>query len=611
MAATSRSTNLESEADSDREPCAPAAGDVASPYSLKAPSGVSSLNLPVEHLSLLDPPGSFKELSGDTKRDVGLSAIAEWFSHPASPPSETLRILSRLPQDSETIRYRQAIFQDLAANPNLRGAIESLIPKMQELTVFSRSSGESEAPFLAAVWRLGELDLYVEIVGELGTHLGVGDSASWQPASDGLRALAEEVARTMADPAFQELKETLPELRKGIKAKRSVTIGVNLDERLRPVEAALLSINDKPYEEGGLLSRFFDARSGKMRSAGRMHRTPTAVDIGLPLEQKVPLAPLFADIETLMRSIARPLLHGVKRYLSVQTGALKSLYPELAFYLGAHRAMEELSAAGYPVCIPKVAPETGSVFRAEGFYNLHLARSSTPKAVVRNPVALERPAGDEAQAGNRQSVENETAAAGQPQATDNGAQIFVLTGPNQGGKTTYVQGIGIAQLLFQAGLFVPAERATITPCDTLETHFPSAEKGALDTGRLDAELSRLSEMIRRVTSRSLVLLNETLSSTSPTEGAYLAGELLKGLLHRGARCVFATHLHEVAENVDRINSAVSAPGRIANLRAGVRVRKEGATRTFEIAPGPPPGISYAEDLARRHGLSFEDIRGGE
>ncbi len=90
--------------------------------------------------------------------------------------------------------------------------------------------------------------------------------------------------------------------------------------------------------------------------------------------------------------------------------------------------------------------------------------------------------------------------------------MWVLTGPNRGGKTTYTRAAGLAQVFFQAGLYVPAASARVSPVDAIHTHFPSREQA-----RLDAEAGRLAAIFRQATPRSLILLNEALSGTSAPE----------------------------------------------------------------------------------------------
>ena len=146
------------------------------------------------------------------------------------------------------------------------------------------------------------------------------------------------------------------------------------------------------------------------------------------------------------------------------------------------------------------------------------------------------------------------------------------------------------------------------------THFPVDEPGHAEGGRLAEEARRLSAIFAAASEHSLILMNESLASTSPSESLYLAQDVVRGLRLLGARAVFATHLHELGERVDAINREVEGASRLVSMVAGIESNGAGndgsgeVRRTYRIRPGPPVGLSYARDVARRYGISFEDIR---
>jgi DNA mismatch repair ATPase MutS len=181
--------------------------------------------------------------------------------------------------------------------------------------------------------------------------------------------------------------------------------------------------------------------------------------------------------------------------------------------------------------------------------------------------------------------------------------IYVLTGPNRGGKSVITCAVGLAQALLQLGLFIPADKATISPADAIFTHFPSGAEDTIDKGRLGEECARLGEIFDQVTAHSLVLLDESLSSTGSYEASYIAAEVLAGLSLVGCRCLFSTHLHELAAELDNITARTGgAP--IDTLVAGIE--GEGK-RSFKIIRAKPDGKSYARDIANRYGLTYENI----
>jgi DNA mismatch repair ATPase MutS len=192
-------------------------------------------------------------------------------------------------------------------------------------------------------------------------------------------------------------------------------------------------------------------------------------------------------------------------------------------------------------------------------------------------------------------------------ALEPGAGIFILTGPNRGGKTTFTQGIGLAQVLAQSGLCVPAAEAVVSPVDLVLTHFPREEHGEMETGRLGEEATRLASIFGAITRHSLVLLNESLSSTSPGESLYLAEDIIKAFRLVGCRAVFATHLHELAARAQLINEEIEGESLVLSVVAGSEPHNGEVKRTYRILPGPPVGRSFARDIADRHGISFEKL----
>ena len=163
---------------------------------------------------------------------------------------------------------------------------------------------------------------------------------------------------------------------------------------------------------------------------------------------------------------------------------------------------------------------------------------------------------------------------------DEKAAIYVLTGPNRGGKSVITCAMGLAVVMAQLGLLVPAESAVISPADAIFTHFPTGSEDTINKGRLGEECSRLSDIFDDVSEDSLILLDETLSSTGSFEAAYIASEVLQGFSMVKCRGIFATHLHDLAASVDTINAAALPKGgvKIDNLVAAI----DQGSRSFKI-----------------------------
>jgi DNA mismatch repair ATPase MutS len=193
-----------------------------------------------------------------------------------------------------------------------------------------------------------------------------------------------------------------------------------------------------------------------------------------------------------------------------------------------------------------------------------------------------------------------------------GGRILILTGPNHGGKTTFLQGVGLLHILAQAGCYVPGIQANVSPLDQLFTHFPVEEKPESDAGRFGEEAMRLGQIFEQVTRHSLVLLNESLSSTSFGESLYLAKDIVRILRRIGARALYSTHLHELADKVDELNESVPGDSTIISvvsspIETAGQANGNELNRSYKLEIRPPLGQSYAREIAARYGISYEQL----
>ena len=237
--------------------------------------------------------------------------------------------------------------------------------------------------------------------------------------------------------------------------------------------------------------------------------------------------------------------------------------------------MSRLREKGCDLCVPTIAPADDRAFSAIGLYNPAVALKIDDEIVTNDLIF------------------------------DDKATIYILSGPNRGGKSVITCALGMAQVMMQLGLFVPAKSVTISPVDAIYTHFPTGADDTIDKGRLGEECARLGEIFDSVTSHSLVLLDESLSSTGSYEASYIAAEILAGFSAVKCRTLFSTHLHELAAMLDEINEKCAAEGGapIDTLVAGIDEGK----RSFKIYRAKPDGKSYARDIANKYGLSRESI----
>lgn len=557
---------------------------------------MTSLPNPDFHLSLLWPDGARNagrdgpRLSANTQRDLNLTEIAEALAGSHCRAADIQGLLLALITDPDVIRYRQDILEDVLNAPELEVSIEAFLPQANALGRYVYFPSREQSPLHEVTWRIGQLELYVECVERL--HAITFD-VQGQLRSAGLRRLADEVAAVRAGSVYQNLVRELPDLAAQVRGVGSVTLGVNLDDHLRPVEATLLAVNRERFRgaASSLLGRLFGRAlpSDEWEGIARLHSAPRATGpLGsLGLDNPL-LTPLFRDLADVLKQATKPVAAALERYQQINVGFLSDLRIELAFYLGAARLVRHLQEAGLALCKPALAPTEDRVMAVDDAYNLYLALRLTP------------PGGEEARP---EVVTNDV-------RLDDEGRILILTGPNRGGKTTYTQAVGQIQVLAQAGLYVPGTRARISPVDGVHTHFPAEENPRAEAGRLGEEAQRLGAIFAEATRHSLILLNESLATTSPGESLYLAQDIVRALRLLGTRGIYATHLHELAAGIDALNASTPGDSVVASLVALVAdgAGSNGAIRqTYRIVPGPPLGKSYAREIAARYGISYEQL----
>ena len=533
----------------------------------------------LENFSLLYPDAQTQQehLGGVHVPDIDMYTLQELgmleiFNPKSRPLSEFFTT------DPAVIAYRNETFADMLANPTLTETLQRLVPVLQDITELRRlesdSGGEDTASYLSS---MTEIELYITCVDIL--HRGMSQVRD-NLRGTAFRRLCDCVTELAESDYYAELNKKLNELTQRVREIKSVTIGVNLDAQLRPAQAGVLSINAQPFKSGEVLEKIL--RLNFKDDAYTCIANLVPFGKKQSENQKTALALAFnAAINDVYRSSLRSWKKIVQSYVLENTDFLLGLMPEIEFIVKGTRLQETLKARGCPLCAPVLCPMEARIFRAEGLYNPAVAlKLPEGETIVPNSIAFD--------------------------STPENAMIYVLTGPNRGGKSVITCAIGLCQVMLQLGMYLPAASCEISPADGIYTHFPTGADDTIDKGRLGEECARLGEIFDAVTGDSLVLLDESLSSTGSYEASYIAAEVLAGLSQVGCRCLFSTHLHELAAEVDRINAQSAASGgvRIDTLVAGIE--GEGK-RSFIISRAKPDGRSYARDIAERYGLTYDKI----
>ena len=532
----------------------------------------------LENFSLLYPDGKTQNdhMAGINVPDIDMYTLQELgmleFFNPKSAPAA-----EHFTTDPAVITYRNQTFADLLNNPSLVDTLQKLVPVLQDITELRRlesDSGEDDiASYLSS---MTEIELYITCVDIL--YKGMSEVRS-NLRGIAFKRLCDCVLELAESDYYRELNQKLSELTRRVREIKSVTIGVNLDAQLRPAQAGVLSINAQPFKSGEVLDKilrlnFKDDEYTCIASLVPFGKKQTD-------NQKTALSLAFnSAIGEVYKSSLRSWRKIVQTYVLENTDFLLGLMPEIEFVVKGTQLQRRLLDKGCPLCAPTLLPMEDRVFRATHLFNPAVAlKLRDGEEVVPNDIHFDE--------------------------TPENAMIYVLTGPNRGGKSVITCAIGLCQAMLQLGMYLPAKVCEISPADGIFTHFPTGADDTIDKGRLGEECARLGEIFDAVTSRSLVLLDESLSSTGSYEASYIAAEVLAGLSKAGCRCLFSTHLHELASEIDRINTESAREGgaRIDTLVAGIEEGK----RSFRIIRAKPDGKSYARDIAERYGLTYQNI----
>ena len=560
--------------------------------------------------SLLYPRGKkyeFTKIEDDAFHDLGLDVITKEVSSEPREQSIISNILSPLSADPDVTNYRQDVFEDLKNLPDIRKKISELFEKIEfnkQYGVIKKSKDEVEGLWFL-MHRLNSYRDYITCVDALKECLG-----DERIKSQGLKDYRAFIDEVYADAHFNELKKDLEKLTQDTSEIQSVTIGMNLNSRLEAVSMGIVSVNNKPFKKSNIVSNFADGIGGdKIKDTsdwnGDMHyrvvekhgapgfagvmteaikaTNPLARSASGSTTASIPnsdgLANTPAQFDTVLNKMldvmAKNLRRTLDKYSEMALSEVADVIPEFVYYIRFIDYLTKIEAKGFKLTKPKAVPKSDVSMDARGFYNFKLAMNLlTPKDLVVNDLVF-----------------------------DDDHTIYILTGANRGGKTTATQGIGLLYALAQAGVYVPAAFFEFTPADCIYTHFPADEDQTMDLGRLGEECIRFKEIFENATDNSLILMNETFSTTSFEEGYYIACDSIKALLTKGARTIYNTHMHKIGIDAEDFSKDFKKKA------SSLIVKSDGGKRSFKLAIAPPEGSSYAADIAKKYGVTYEMLTG--
>lgn len=448
--------------------------------------------------------------------------------------------------DSGAIAYRHAVMRDIE-QPAVRACLNQFARTMGEVRSNLAEVAKLDHRYQRAAWFLDGVLLYAQAMDGLLDGLRAADLHA-----DGMIGLRHYADAYSGGRDFQRLRSEAKRLKAALAEVRYTVLLRGSSVYVGPYAGEA----DYSAEIAAVFAKFKQKQAKDHSANLRLSASMNSVEARI-LELVAKLFPeLFAALgafEAENAAYPDPTLLQAER--------------ESQFYLAWLDYIEPLSKAGLPFCHPDIS---GQAERGADVFDLALAKklAAEHRAVICNDFAL-----GEAE------------------------RIIVVTGPNQGGKTTFARMIGQLHYLARLGLPVPGHSVSLVLCDEIYTHFEREEDIVSLRSKLEDDIMRIRAILGTATSDSLIILNEIFTSTTLADALWLSARVKERLDRLGARCVWVTFLDELASSGSAVVSMVSS------VRPG-----DPASRTFRLERRPADGLAYALALVEKHRLTYRQLK---
>jgi DNA mismatch repair ATPase MutS len=477
----------------------------------------------------------------DLNLDQIVSAIVKDYAE-----YDLLGFFRQMPMSLETVLYRQEVMRELET-PFVRDSITAFSQDMRKVREYAGYGRTLHNPDQRRKWLLDAGMRYCEAVSGLDAALTSGELSS-----KGLRLFAVWLHSYRNSTDFMEYHAQTEALQKEAERIRyrlemgrdRIVVGADDADTdyCEEINATFAPLMEVPFNE-------------------RIH-------FFADLEMSMLENRILALVKEKHQDTFLKLEQWCEKYKDNPDPVLLQFDREIQYYLSCHSFLAPLRKHGYSFSYPDLSTERRLEI-VEG-YDLALAVKCMESGaeVIPNDCQL---SGDE--------------------------RLMVLTGPNQGGKTTYARALGQVLFLASLGCPVPARKARVFLCDSIFTHFSVEEDIGAQSGRLQEELLRVRAILDKATEQSLVILNELFSTTTTRDAHAMGKRILDHFAALDCFCLYVTHIHELA---------VSSP-KAVSLVAAVR---EGNTdvRTYRIMRRPADGQAYAHAIAAKYHLDYRGVK---
>lgn len=453
--------------------------------------------------------------------------------------------------DPEVIVYRQDVMQELE-NDELRSLLIRFSKTVYDLGRYMKTIREAltsnnswDNNYLARGRMLDYAEQYCVTVSALSSGL-----SGLTLRSTGLRNFAEYLSEYCASADYTALRTHVRRLRDEFSTVEYCMLIKNGTIRVRKYEG-------QADHSRQIIASFEKFRQGDVKNYRQeLWEEPSAAHVEAAVLKM--LAELYKDIFADLNTFC-------STYLYFDDQIILRFSREIQFYLSWLNLIRPLREVGLPFTYPKLSNTSEPLYALDGF-DLALAAIARDN-IVTNDFVLNAP-----------------------------EHIIVVTGPNQGGKTTFARAFGQIHHLASLGVCVPARDASLSLFDNILTHFPREEDLSTLNGKLQDDLVRLHELLSKATSKSVLIINEIFSSTTLSDALSLGRHMMDSFSALGAPTMIVTFIDELASHGTNTVSMVST------------VNEEDPTeRTYRIVRNPPDGLAYAMHIVGKHGLTYEQL----
>ncbi len=483
----------------------------------------------------------------DFVADVNLDQVIAAIAGGREQRELITQVLHRQVRDVGTLQYRHEVFRDLA-DPVLLDALERFGGHMRDVRVHVGGLARMRSAEQQQGWFLDAAAIYCDAVRALATTL------SARPVgSRGLRAFRDYLTEYAGSPAFDRLAADTA-------ARKADLSGVSYLVRIRGGRVEVRRYDGEPDYSAEIEATFARFAQAEAKDYRVRYRTwPGMTGVG---------AQIVSLVARLFPAEFGALTEFCRTHAGFVDAAIDQFDRELQFYLAYLDYTRPMQGSGLAFCYPELSAATKDIFARDTFDIALAARlTASHSPVVTNDFQLTGP-----------------------------ERVIVVSGPNQGGKTTFARTFGQLHHLAAVGCPVPGSAARLFLCDQILTHFEREEDIGRQTGKLEDDLLRIQRALLTATPASIVIMNEIFASTTLSDARFLGGRVLTKIVESDIVGVYVTFVDELA-----------AFGPSVVSMASTVVPGNPAERTYKVVRRPADGLAYALAIADKHRVTYQQL----